>query len=108
MRTFVPVWKGRSSTVLQATVSGASGSYKICQHSVGGRVEAGVLFRDREARKNVGFEIDIRRRAGDLTHGGTCQDFLGSYRRGYLPSIALRAADQLEGPSIALRVTDGG
>jgi hypothetical protein len=44
-------------------------SHEICEHAVCRGVEAGIFFGEGEAGEDVGFEIDVRRGAGDLGHG---------------------------------------
>ncbi len=45
------------------------GADEIGQHAVGGGVEAGIFLGEGEAREYVGFEIDVRGRAGNLHLG---------------------------------------
>jgi len=83
------------------------GSYKICEHTVRRRVQAGIFFGDGKAWEDVGFEIDVGTGAGDFAHGRGREHLLRSYARRECVPFSLRAADEFEWPAIALRVADG-
>ena len=59
-------------------VSTGHRTHEICEHAVGCRVEAGIFFGDGEAGEDVGFEIDVRRRAGDAGHRLSAANFFGA------------------------------
>src|SRR5712691_2602929 len=61
---------GAAISVVCMVVSLSShGSHEIRQHAIRGGVETGVFFGDGEAGEDVGFKIDVGRRARDLRHG---------------------------------------
>jgi hypothetical protein len=81
--------------------------YEVRQQAIGGCVEARIFFGDREAGEDVGFEINVGRCAGDFGHRLRAQYLF--WLHACLDAVfgAAGAADQFEGPSIALRVSDG-